>query len=146
MLLVRMNRRRVGMRHKATPAAGFVHTLAPDRDAFFRFKSTLRIVGWLPAFHADRMRLGDVLGDGEQLRHRFPGFAGVILIETRNYHSDAALSEFVYDRDKFIVEKLGFVDANNLRIRFDPGADVFRSPHEVRTFADSCLISECETM
>jgi hypothetical protein len=40
----------------------------------------LGIVGRLATFHADGMSFGDVLSDGEQLRHWFPGFAGVVLI------------------------------------------------------------------
>src|SRR6266849_9252771 len=107
-----MNRRRVGVRHEALAAAGFVHALSPDRNALFRFKSALRIVGWLSALHANRVGLRNVLSDRQELRHRLPGLAGVILIETGNYHSDASFSEFVDDRDEFIVEKLGFVDAN----------------------------------
>lgn len=60
-----MHGRRVGVRHEALAAAGFVHLGAADGDPLFRFKSTLRIVGRLATPHADGVRLGDVFGDGE---------------------------------------------------------------------------------
>jgi hypothetical protein len=54
------------------------------------------VSSWRAAtFEADGVRLGDLLGDGEQLRHRFPGFAGVVLIQTATVPAEnsAALRE-----------------------------------------------------
>src|SRR5438132_13945288 len=83
-VLVRMNRWRVVVGHEAATATGFVHALAPHGHALFGFKSALRIICRLAALHADRVGLGYVLGDGEQLRHRFPGPAGIVLIKPGN--------------------------------------------------------------
>src|SRR5260370_35640944 len=104
-----MNRRRVGVRHKTTPAARFIHALAADRNAFFRFNSALDVMGWLSALHANRVGLGNVLSDREELRHRLPAFPGAVLIQTRDNYRDATLREFVKDRNELIVEKLGLV-------------------------------------
>src|SRR5438477_297612 len=60
-----MHRRRVGVGHEASSAAGFVHTGATDGDTFFRFESALRVVRGLAAPHADGVRLGDVLSNRE---------------------------------------------------------------------------------
>ena len=59
-----MQRRGVGVRHKAHAAACFVLIGGADRDAFFGFESALGIVCGLATLHADRVGLGDVLGDG----------------------------------------------------------------------------------
>ena len=73
------------------------------------------------------------------MRHRFPGFAGIILIETSNYHSDASFSEFVDDRDELIVEKLSFVDADHLsasieQVEKDCDRDNFMSSEEAKSY------------
>ncbi len=79
------------MRHEAGAAPRFVHAGAPDRDAFFGFKSALRVVRGLATLQADGVSLRDVFRDGEQLRHRLPGFSGVVLIEVRDDHAHTTL-------------------------------------------------------
>ena len=73
-----MGRWGIGVRDKASSAAGFVHAHRADGDALFGFEDALGIVGRLATLHTDGMSFGYVLGDGEELRHRFPGFAGVV--------------------------------------------------------------------
>ena len=53
----------------------------------------LRVVGRVAAHHADRQRLGDVLGDRQQLRHRLERLAEVVLVEAGDDDALAAVGE-----------------------------------------------------
>ncbi len=91
---LRMDRGRVGVWNKATTAAGFVHSSGADGDALFGFEDALGVVGGLATLHADGVSLCNVLGDGEELPHRFPGVARVVLIQSGDYYSHS-LSKLV---------------------------------------------------
>src|SRR4051794_3869973 len=57
-------------RVEAVAAARFVGALRTDQDACVARDEPLRMVCRGAAYHANRERLGDVLGNGQQLRHR----------------------------------------------------------------------------
>ena len=63
------------------------------------------------------MSLRDVFGDREELRHRFPRFAGVVLIESGNDYAHSSLCERVRDMNQFVIKELPFIDADNFSIR-----------------------------
>ena len=79
------------MRDEMAAAARFVHPACADGDSFFGFKGALRIVGGLAAAHTDGVSLGDVFGDGEELRHRLERFSGIVLVETGNNYAFSAI-------------------------------------------------------
>ena len=85
-------------------------------DAFLTLHEALGVVGGLAADDADGERLGDVLGDGEQLGHRLERLAEIVLIEPRDDDAPALIRERVADRRQLDVEELTFVDADDLRV------------------------------
>src|SRR6478672_6651303 len=66
-------------RIEAVPAARFVHAARAHEDAVAARDQALRVIGGIAADDADGQRLGDVLSDGEQLRHRLERPAEIIL-------------------------------------------------------------------
>ena len=107
------------MRDEAGTAAGFVHAGGADGDAFFGFEGALGVVGRLATLHADGVGLGDVLGDGEELGHRFPGFAGVVLVKAGDDDPHPSLGQLIRDVNKLVVEKLALVDTDNFSVRLN---------------------------
>jgi hypothetical protein len=65
------------------------------------------------------MRLGDVLGNGEQLWHRLKRFAKIVLIEAGDDDALAAVGERAANGWQIGVEELPFVDPDDLRVRLD---------------------------
>jgi hypothetical protein len=63
--------------------------------------------------------LRDVFGNREELRHRFPRFAGVILIESGNDHAHATTRERVRHLNQVVIKKLPFIYPDDLCIRID---------------------------
>ncbi len=111
------------MRDEAAAAADFVHTGGSDGDALLGFENALRVVGWLATFHADCVSLCNVLDDGEELRHRFPGFAGVVLIQSGDNYSDAQPAVDLHHQH--VVKNLPIVNADRRR-RHAFSAHVFK--------------------
>ncbi len=118
-----MDRWGVGVRNEAATAAGFIHANCADGHALFGFEDALGIVGWLTTLHADGVSLGNVFGDGEELRHRFPGFAGVVLIQSGDNYSDAQPAVDLHHQH--VVKNLPIVNADRRR-RHAFSAHVFK--------------------
>src|ERR1051326_2162290 len=114
------------------PAGGFVGARGTDEDAFAAGDEALRVVGGSAADHADRERLGDVLGDREQLRHRLERLAEIILVQTGDDDALALIREHRGDGGQLGIEELPFVDADDFGIRLHfleqlaRAGDVFR--------------------
>src|SRR2546423_7870564 len=114
-----VTRRRVGVWDEAAAAARLVRVGCADDDLALDLDDALRVVGGLAAADADGVRLCDVLGDGEELRHRLERFSGVVLVESGDDDAHAALRERVRHIDQFVVEELTLVNADDLRVRLD---------------------------
>src|SRR5438270_8089436 len=127
--------RRVGVRDKAAAAARLVAVRSADDDLALDLHDALRVVGGLAAADADGVRLGDVLGDGEELRHRLEGLARVVLVESGDDDTKATLRERVGDRDEFVVEELPLVNADDLRVRLDLREYLSRRARDARFVA-----------
>jgi hypothetical protein len=93
--------------------------LRTEQHAVAARHQTLRVVGRIPADHADRQCLGDVLGNRKQLRHRLERLAEIILVEPRDDHPLATVGKLVDDRWEFLIEELSFIDADDLRVVLD---------------------------
>src|SRR6266478_6089177 len=65
------------------------------------------------------MGLRDVLGNRQQLGHRFEWLASVVLIKAGYDYTNASACEFVRDADQFIIEKLAFINAYDLCTGFE---------------------------
>ena len=102
------------MRNEALAAAGFVFVARADFDTFFRFDGALRIVGGAAAFDADRVGFCDKFGNRKKLRHWLERLAGIILIEAGNDDALTRICKFVYRFDQPGIEKLAFVDRDDL--------------------------------
>jgi hypothetical protein len=74
------------------------------------------MVGRIAANHADGEGLGDVLGDRQQLRHRFERPAQIVLIQAGDDDPLAAIGERVTGRREIEVEELPFVDADHFGV------------------------------
>jgi len=72
-----------------------------------------------------------IIADGLALRHRFPRFPGIVLIETGDDDANTAPSEFIRHAHKVVIKKLPLVNAYHFRIRFNPGQH-FRGGTTVR--------------
>ena len=124
-------------------AARLVQAGRADQHAVAAGDEPLRVVGRVAADDADGERLGDVLGDRQQLRHRLERPAEVILIEPGDDHALAAIGERVARGRQVRVEELPFVDADDLGVVVAPAR---RSSSELRTFCDAIRMSLCDTM
>ena len=109
-------------------AAGFVEARGANEDTFAALDEALGVIGRIAAHHADGERLGDVLGDGQQLRHRLERPSEVVLIEPGDDHPLAAVRKGVARCRQVRIEELPFVDADDLGVRRDGGDDVVRGP------------------
>jgi hypothetical protein len=81
------------------------------------------------------VRLGDVLGHGQKVRHRPEGAARVVLVESGDDDAHAAVGQLVDDGDEVGVEELPFVDADHLGRRLDERAYLGGRPHGPRLVA-----------
>jgi len=106
-------------RIEADAAARLVRALRAEQHAVTTRDQALRVVGGIAAHHADRERLGDVLGNRQQLRHRFERLAEIILVEAGDDDALTLIRKLVTDRGQILVEELPFVDADDLRVRLD---------------------------
>jgi hypothetical protein len=78
------------------------------------------------------VRLGDVLRDRQQLRHRLEWLAEIILIEAGDDHALALIGQRVADHRQLQVEELPFVDADDLGIGVDTLEQLTRAPYRAR--------------
>ncbi len=101
------------------------------------------MVGRGAADHADGERLGDVLGDRQQLRHRLERLAEIVLVEAGDDDALALIGERVADRRQLGIEELAFVDADDLGVGLDVGQQFARRR---ALFAEAMRISLCEVM
>ena len=77
----------------APAAAGLVGPLRTEQQAVAARHQPLRVVRGVAAHHADGERLGDVLGDGEELRHGFERLAAIVLVEAGDDHPHPGVGE-----------------------------------------------------
>ena len=98
-----------------------------EQHAVLAGDEPLRVVGRVPADHADGVGLGDVLGDRQQLRHRLERLAQVILVEPGDDHAHAAIGQRAAHRGQILVEELPFVDADDFGLRLDRVQQLTRS-------------------
>ena len=98
----------------AAAAAGLVEVGSADHDAAGAAFLAVRSVRGVPAHHADRERLGDVLGDREELRHGIEGPPGIVLVEARDDHALPLAGEALAHLDQLGTEELPLVDADHL--------------------------------
>src|SRR5262245_56978483 len=71
-------------RIEAVPAARLVKTRGAHQHAVAARDEPLSMVGRIATHDTDGQRLGDVLRDREQLRHRLKRAAEIVLIEPRD--------------------------------------------------------------
>ena len=95
-------------------AARFVEAAIADQHAVAAGHEALRMVRRIAADHADGERLGDVLRDGQQLRHRIERPSEVVLVEAGDNHALAPVGERVARGRQVRVEELSLVDADHL--------------------------------
>ena len=119
----------VGVRNETHSATRFVFVRRTNCNSLLRGEGALRIVSRLATLHTDGVGLGDVFGYRQKLRHRFPWFSGVVLIEPGDDHAHAATRESVSYFNKAIIEKLSKQPApvvNNVP-RANPALDLGRT-------------------
>src|SRR5436190_11592264 len=68
------------VRIEAVAAARLVEPRRADQHAIAADDQPLGVIRGIAADHADRQRLGDVLGDGQELRHRLEGSTEIVLV------------------------------------------------------------------
>src|SRR5207245_6492809 len=105
------------IRLETAAAAGFVSAHRTNHDQFFAFDEALRVNGRIAAPHADGKQLGNLLGDGEEARHRFEWAAAIIGVQARDNDALTKVGELSADIDDFVAQELGFVDADDFRAR-----------------------------
>src|SRR5262249_14326452 len=99
---------------EAAPATRFVEIGAADDHAAALLDLAIGAIGRRAAHHADRQRLGDVLGDREQLRHGLERHAAVVLIEAGHDHALPLACQRLAHLHEIRPEELPFVDADDL--------------------------------
>src|SRR5688572_10503817 len=101
-----------------------LHLVAAPGDA-------LAVVGGRAAAHADRMHLVDVLGQRHDAGHRPERAAQVVLIQSGDQHSHAAVGEVANQPCQPIVEELRFVDAHYVHPRLQAPAQLGAVGHRL---------------
>src|SRR5574341_779509 len=104
--LVDRRRPRPATQLVATPAAGLVEVLAAHHDPAAAALLPVGPVRGATAYHADRERLGDVLGDREQLGHGLERPPGVVLIEPGDDHPLASPGQPLAHPDQLGAQEL----------------------------------------
>lgn len=100
----------------AVSAQGLIDVLFSEYDKLVVLGKTVRMVGEIAAFDADRMDLLYVFSYCHESRHRTERLSGEIRVQTGDYDSYPSVGESLgnfYDR---IVEELGFIDADDIDI------------------------------
>src|SRR5262245_61769519 len=115
----------------ATAAARLVEVGAADHHAPGALLLAIGAVGGRSAYHADRQRLGDVLGNREQLRHGLERAPGVVLVEAGYDHALAAPRQPLHHLDQVRPQELPLVDPDHLRL-VSVAQDVLRLPDRAR--------------
>ena len=128
---------------RSTAAPRLVGALRANQDALAARDQPLCVIGGGAAHHADRQRLGDVLGDRQELRHRLERLAEIVLIEPGHDHALALIREGAADRRQLRVEELPLVDADHLRLRMHASP---AAPATMATVSDAMRMSLCEMM
>src|SRR5215831_14389761 len=115
----------------AAPAARLVDVGAADHHASRAADLAVGAIGRLATNDTDRQRLGDVLGDREQIGHRLEGLALVVLVEPGHDHALAPARELVDHRQQVAAEELALVDPDHLRL-VGVTQDLARGAHRPR--------------
>src|SRR5688572_17348206 len=76
------------------------------------------------AHHADRVELVDHFGDRQQLGHRPEGLSAEIYVGAGDDHAQSTLRERRRELHDSAIEKLRFIDADDLRVDLEAGADL----------------------
>src|SRR5437667_2124988 len=110
-------------------APRLVQTARANQHPVAAVDQTLRMVRRLATHDTDRQRLGDVLGNRQQLRHRVERAAEIILIQTRHDQAPPPVRQRVAHHRQAGIEELSLVDANDVRIVVDAGGEVVGTAH-----------------
>src|SRR5215471_5518391 len=110
------HRTRPAAQVEAAPAARLVDLGAAHHDAAAALHFSIRPVGGRAADDADRQRLGDVLGDRQQLRHGLERPPAVVLVEPGDDDALAHARELLAHVHELGAEELPLVDADHLRL------------------------------
>ena len=82
--------------------------------------------------NADRVQFRHFFRDREQSRHRTKRTTHVILIESRRDHANSFVGELHADIDDARIEKLHFIDADDLHADFDARHEIGARRHRHR--------------
>src|ERR1041385_6054064 len=110
------HRTRPAAQVEAAPAARLVDLGAAHHDAAAALHFSIGPIGGRAADDADRQRLGDVLGDRQQLRHGLERPPAVILVEPGDDDALAHARELLAHGHELGAEELPLVDADHLRL------------------------------
>ena len=119
-------------RIEAVAAARFVNAARTDQHAIAAGDEPLCVIRRVTADDADGERLGDVLGDRQQLRHRLERASKEILIQPGDDDPLAAIREGVARSWQVLVEELPFVDSDHLGVVVDHPHELVRARHGAR--------------
>ncbi len=112
----------------APAATRLVDVRCAENHAGIAFDESLTSVGGRSAHDANGQRLRDVFGDGHELGNRLEGLAPKVLIEARDHHPAALVSEAVGDPNEVHVKELSLVNSNDNRVA-DPLQDLAGRAH-----------------
>src|SRR3990172_11501430 len=103
-------------RFKTVSAGRFVYVLCADENPLACMCRALGTIGWGSADDTDCERFCDVLADSKKLGHRLERLPSIILIKSRNNHTFAIIGEAITDVNEIHLEKLAFIDSDDLSI------------------------------
>jgi hypothetical protein len=134
-------------RVKAEPAAGFIRIGRTDKNALGIVYGSLGPVRRSAASYTDSERFRDVLGDREQLGNGIKGTATVILIQAGHDDALSHIREPIADNNQLEIEKLGLVNADDLRAAINQLRNLASSADKLRlhlhiAVADDVVIAE----
>lgn len=102
--------------NKMPAAQWFVNIRFAKHYLSFLFNDPVGILCQVPANGTNGVNLGNIFGHGQQGRHGTKRPAKVIHVEAGNDHPDPAIGQGVAHRRQLIIEKLGFINADHIKI------------------------------
>jgi hypothetical protein len=90
--------------------------LVANQNLLVTARDALTVVRRSPALHTDRVRLVDELRQRQKIRHWSERTAQVVLIEARNDHPPASVSQLGDQLNETVVKELRLIDADNFDV------------------------------
>lgn len=99
---------------EAVAATGFIDVFFAEDDGFGIGGQAVGVCGEIAAMITDCMEFGDIFGNGKESGHWTKGTSSEIHVETGNDDPMTAKSKRLAHSDQGVIEKLSFINTNDI--------------------------------